>query len=105
MSRSTVHIRLFAAVAVTAAATVAAMVAVPASAAPAPASAPRAATPVTTNPGAGPASITGPIPSQGKPGDPAHDYIFYATPFNLKKAGYEEQEYFISGTATRYPSN
>ncbi len=105
MSRFTVHIRLLGAVTLTAAATVAAMVAVPAAAAPTPAAAPIGNAPVTTNPGAGPASITGPIPSQGKPGDAAHDYVFYATPFNLRKAGYEEQEYFISGTATRYPSN
>jgi hypothetical protein len=49
--------------------------------------------------------ISGPIPSAGRPGDPSHDYVFYATPFNLKKAGYEEQEFFISGTATRYNAN
>lgn len=48
------------------------------------------------------AIVTGPIPSQGKPGDPAHDYIFYSTPMNLTKVGYVEEEYFISGTATRY---
>ncbi len=46
--------------------------------------------------------VMGPIPSLGKPGDPAHAYIFYATPMDLRKAGYVEQEYFISGTATRY---
>jgi hypothetical protein len=58
--------------------------------------------PVTTAPGAGPATITGPIPSTARPGEPSHDYVFYATPFDLAKAGYEEQEFFISGTATRY---
>jgi Alpha/beta hydrolase domain len=86
---------------------VAATCAVPASAAAQAASAgsPAPQKSVTVNPGAGPASITGPIPSTAKPGDPSHNYVFYATPFNLKAAGYEEQEYFISGTATRYPSN
>jgi hypothetical protein len=58
--------------------------------------------PPTTSPGAGPATITGPIPSKAEPGDPSHDYTFYSTPYDLKKAGYEEQEFFISGTATRY---
>lgn len=105
MSRLSVHSRrkttLLGAAAVTAAATVAALIAVPASATPTPAH----GMPVTTNPGAGPTSVTGPVPSTGRPGDPAHDYTFYATPFNLKKAGYEEQEFFVSGTATRYPSN
>ncbi|HEX3649756.1 MAG TPA: alpha/beta hydrolase domain-containing protein, partial [Pseudonocardiaceae bacterium] len=79
------------------------MAAVPASAAPAPAA--RQQSVRTTNPGAGPESITGPIPSTARPGDPSHDYIFYATPFNLKAAGYEEQEFFVSGTATRFPAN
>jgi hypothetical protein len=60
---------------------------------------------VTEAPGAGPASITGPIPSTAAPGSPSHDYVFYSTPFPLKKFGYEEQEYFISGTATLYPPN
>jgi hypothetical protein len=79
-------------------------VAVPAaSAAPEPA-APAAGAPVSTAPGAGPASITGPIPATAKPGDPSHNYPFYATPFDLARAGYVEQEFFISGTATRYPS-
>ncbi|MET7996181.1 alpha/beta hydrolase domain-containing protein [Amycolatopsis sp. NPDC005232] len=59
----------------------------------------------TSAPGNGPAKITGPIPAQGKPGDPAHDYVFYSTPYDLKKAGYEEEEFFISGTATRYNPN
>jgi hypothetical protein len=95
-----------------AAATFAATFALPASAATSPAATSKSAAtaaaarqPVTVNPGAGPASITGPIPSAAKPGDPSHDYTFYATPFNLRAAGYEEQEFFVSGTATRYPSN
>ncbi len=56
------------------------------------------------SPGAGPAQIAGPIPSTAAPGDPSRNYVFYSTPFPLKKFGYEEQEFFISGTATRYPS-
>ncbi|MBC6457397.1 alpha/beta hydrolase domain-containing protein [Actinomadura sp. HBU206391] len=59
----------------------------------------------TTSPAAGPAKITGPIRSNAKPGGSSHDYVFYSTPYDLKKAGYEEQEFFISGTATRYNSN
>jgi hypothetical protein len=47
-------------------------------------------------------TVTGPVPSHGIPGDPAHNYVFYATPMDLKRAQYVEQEYFISGTATRY---
>jgi hypothetical protein len=61
--------------------------------------------PGTRAPGAGPASITGPIPSTARPGDPSRNYVFYATPLNLRRVGYQEQEFFISGTATRYPSN
>jgi alpha/beta hydrolase family protein len=59
----------------------------------------------TTSPGAGPATITGPIASTAQPGDPSHNYVFYSTPFDLKRVGYEEQEFFISGTATRFNSN
>src|SRR5262252_1331666 len=47
----------------------------------------------------------GPIASTAQPGDPSHAYAFYATPMDLKKAGYVEQEYFVSGIATRFPSN
>lgn len=67
--------------------------------------APAHGAPPTVSPGAGPATITGPIPAVGEPGDPAHDYVFYSTPYDLKKAGYEELEFFISGTATRYNPN
>lgn len=62
----------------------------------------------TAEPDNSPASgvrVTGPIPQRAAPGDPSHDYTFYATPFDLRRAGYEELEYVISGTATRYPSN
>jgi hypothetical protein len=69
------------------------------------AAADRTTTPVTTSPGAGPSTITGPIPNHAPPGDPSHDYVFYSTPMNLDRVGYVEQEFFISGTATRFPSN
>jgi hypothetical protein len=59
----------------------------------------------TVSPGAGPERITGPVPQRARPGDPSHDYTFYATPFDLRGAGYVEQEFLISGTATRYPAN
>ena len=59
---------------------------------------------VTRSPGAGPASIAGPIPSTARPGDPSRNYVFYATPLNLRRLGYQEQEFFISGTATRFNS-
>jgi hypothetical protein len=86
---------------------VAGLAAAPTTASAAPAGVPHApaGTPPTTSPGAGPAKITGPVPSAAKPGDPSHDYVFYSTPYDLKKAGYEEQEFFISGTATRYNPN
>ena len=44
----------------------------------------------------------GPMPPAAAPGDPSHDYTFYSTPMNLAKVGYQEQEYFIRGVATRY---
>ena len=58
--------------------------------------------PATTNVVTGVPAVFGPIPSTVAPGDPSHDYIFYSTPMNLAKVGYEEQEYFIRGVATRY---
>jgi hypothetical protein len=51
------------------------------------------------------ATVRGPIASTAQAGDKSHDYTFYSTPMDLKKVGYVEQEYFVSGTATRYPSN
>ena len=35
-------------------------------------------------------------------GDPAHGYPFLATDVDLAAAGYVEQEFHISGQATRY---
>src|SRR5262245_6206651 len=46
--------------------------------------------------------VTGPIESRGSPGDVTHDYVFHATPMDLARVGYVEQEYFLAGTATRY---
>jgi hypothetical protein len=69
-----------------------------------PAVAAPAATGSVMHPAAGPETVTGPIPSTARPGDPSRDYVFYSTPYDLRRAGYVEQEYFISGTATRYPT-
>lgn len=55
----------------------------------------------TAQPAPGP-TVSGPIASLGKAGDPARNYVFYATPMDLAQAGYVEEEYFIAGTATRY---
>ena len=44
---------------------------------------------------------TGPIAAKS-PGDPSHDYPFYAAVQDLKSRGYVEQEFFVEGTASRY---
>lgn len=46
--------------------------------------------------------VIGPIASTAPPGDPSHNYVFYSTPMDLAKVGYEEKEYFIRGVANRY---
>ena len=46
--------------------------------------------------------LTGPITAKTAPGDPAHDYPFFAALEDLKARGYVEQEYFYSGSANRY---
>src|SRR5262249_53247618 len=46
--------------------------------------------------------VIGPIPTTSTPGDPSPGYVFYSTPMDLAKVGYEEQEYFIRGVANRY---
>jgi hypothetical protein len=61
--------------------------------------------PVVRQPVASEAMVRGPIASTAQPGDPSHAYTFYATPMDLKKVGYVEQEYFVSGIATRFPAN
>src|SRR5690348_219173 len=45
--------------------------------------------------------VTGPVPNTTSIGDPAHGYPFLATDVDLAAAGYVEQEFFISGAATR----
>ena len=47
-------------------------------------------------------TVTGPIPATVIPGNPAHDYPFFATNHDLAGHGYVEQEFFIQGTANRY---
>lgn len=46
-------------------------------------------------------AITGPIAAKA-PGDPGHDYPFYAAFEDLKGRGFVEEEFFIAGTANRY---
>jgi hypothetical protein len=43
-----------------------------------------------------------PVAATATPGDPSHDYPFYAAVPDLKARGYVEQEFFIDGTANRY---
>ena len=47
-------------------------------------------------------AVTGPIARTSPVGDPAHGYPFLASDVDLAKAGYVEEEYFITGQATRY---
>jgi hypothetical protein len=47
-------------------------------------------------------TVTGPIAATVAPGDPSHDYPFFATNIDLAAVGYVEQEFFVSGTANRY---
>ena len=51
------------------------------------------------------ADVEGPIPATAHPGDPSHDYPFFASDDGLAADGYVEREYFVSGTATRYNAN
>jgi hypothetical protein len=46
-------------------------------------------------------TLTGPIPSVA-PGDPSHDYPFFTPIEDLSDFKYQEEEYFVSGTASRY---
>lgn len=43
-------------------------------------------------------TVTGPIARTSEP----RGYPFYSTPMDLKKVGYVEEEYFVSGVANRY---
>jgi Alpha/beta hydrolase domain len=47
-------------------------------------------------------AVTGPVPATVPPGNPAHDYPFFATTHDLTGHGYVEEEFFIQGTANRY---
>ena len=47
-------------------------------------------------------SVTGPVTAKAAPGDPSHDYPFFAALEDLKSRGYLEQEFFVAGTANRY---
>jgi hypothetical protein len=57
--------------------------------------------PSTVVGGPGP-MVTGPVRNTSPVGDPAHGYPFLATDVGLAAAGYVEQEFFVSGAATRY---
>jgi hypothetical protein len=46
--------------------------------------------------------VTGPVAAKAAPGDPAHDYPFFAALENLQARGFVEQEFFFSGKANRY---
>ena len=47
-------------------------------------------------------AVTGPVARTSPVGDAAHGYPFLATDVDLAKAGYVEEEFLISGQATRY---
>jgi hypothetical protein len=47
-------------------------------------------------------AVTGPVARTSPVGDAAHGYPFLASDVDLAKAGYVEEEYLISGQASRY---
>src|SRR5687768_9137969 len=47
-------------------------------------------------------TVTGPVAAPGIPGNPKHDYPFFATNHELAASGYVEEEFFIQGMANRY---
>ena len=47
-------------------------------------------------------TVTGPMPSTGIPGNPAHDYTYFATTHDLATHGYIEEEFLFKGSANRY---
>src|SRR5215813_9283641 len=47
-------------------------------------------------------TVVGPVAAEGIPGNPAHNYPFFATNHDLATRGYLEEEFFIQGTANRY---
>ena len=46
--------------------------------------------------------VTGPIAAGALPGNPSHDYPFFASNHDLAAHGYVEEEYFIKGSANTY---
>src|SRR6185503_8304190 len=50
----------------------------------------------------GAVTVTGPIALTSPLRDPAHGYPFNATPMDLARQGFVEEEFFIQGTANRY---
>ncbi|MDD9205621.1 alpha/beta hydrolase domain-containing protein, partial [Georgenia sp. 10Sc9-8] len=50
-------------------------------------------------------TVTGPLATTSPIGDPEHGYPFLATDVDLDAAGYVEQEFLISGEATRYDAD
>jgi hypothetical protein len=49
-----------------------------------------------------PPNVIGPVRNTTLLKDPTHGYPFNATPMDLKKAGYVEEEFFIEGKANRF---
>jgi hypothetical protein len=49
--------------------------------------------------------VTGPIPANVAPGNPARDYPWMATMHNLAAVGYTEEEFFYEGTANSYDTS
>ena len=47
-------------------------------------------------------TVTGPVASEGIPGNTSHNYTFFATSHELAIRGYVEEEFFIEGMANRY---
>jgi hypothetical protein len=47
-------------------------------------------------------TVTGPVAQPVAPGDPSRNYTFFSSNHDLAGHGYVEEEFFISGTATRY---
>ncbi len=58
--------------------------------------------PGTLQPPSTAASVVGPVGRTTALRDPAHGYPFNATPADLAKQGYVEEEFFIQGLANRY---
>ncbi|GIF73950.1 alpha/beta hydrolase domain-containing protein [Asanoa siamensis] len=67
---------------------------------PSPATAALVPTPVVPTP-----VVSGPVAATTPVGDPGHGYPFLATDVDLAAAGYVEEEFFVSGTATRYATS